>query len=139
MTSRRDRLPQTRHCLLCNLPSTRDDGSLFRHTSRLIRSFAPPVPASAVSEAYFSHTVPNEWTFSPTDVRQKAADKAYTLLSRSNGNLVFSEFGTRRRRSWEVQKLVLEGLMEGEKRFWAEVGGRNGKKGGLIGTSNVSR
>ena len=28
--------------------------------------------------------------------------------------------------------------MEGEKRYWAEVGGRNGKKGGLIGTSNVS-
>jgi len=28
--------------------------------------------------------------------------------------------------------------MEGEKRYWAEVGGRHGKKGGLIGTSNVS-
>jgi len=104
----------------------------------LLRLFPPFFVVPAVSEAYFRHTVPDEWTFSPTDVRQKAADKAYTLLSRSNGNLVFSEFGTRRRRSWEVQKLVLEGLMEGEKRYWAEVGGRHGKKGGLIGTSNVS-
>ena len=32
---------------------------------------------------------------------------------------------------------MLEGLMQGEKRYWAEVGGRKGKKGGLIGTSNV--
>jgi hypothetical protein len=38
-----------------------------------------------------------------------------------------------------VQKEVIEGLREGEERYWNEMGGRGGKKGGLVGTSNVSR
>jgi hypothetical protein len=38
-----------------------------------------------------------------------------------------------------VQKEVIEGLRESEERYWNEVGGRGGKKGGLVGTSNVSR
>lgn len=38
-----------------------------------------------------------------------------------------------------MQKDVIEGLREGEERYWDEVGGRGGKKGGLVGTSNVSR
>jgi hypothetical protein len=92
----------------------------------------------AVSEAYFLHTVPHEWTFSGPRIRSRASDKAYRLLQESQGNLLFSEFGTRRRRSWETQKEVIQGLKEGEERFWKDVGGRQGKKGGLVGTSNVS-
>lgn len=92
-----------------------------------------------VSEGYFLHTVPLEWTHSPTDTRELAASKAYRLLRESTGTVGYSEFGTRRRRSYKVQKEVLEGLREGEGRYWAEVGGRGEKRGGLGGTSNVSR
>ena len=93
---------------------------------------------TTVSEGYFLHTVPAEWTDDPTSTRNLAASKAYRLLSESSGNLVYSEFGTRRRRSYRVQKQVLEGSREGEEKYWKEVGGRQGKPGGLSGTSNVS-
>lgn len=95
--------------------------------------------AITVSEGYFLHIVSHQWHSSPVQTRELASQKAYRLLSESSGNLAFSEFGTRRRRSYEVQKEVIEGLRMGEERYWNEVGGRGGKKGGLVGTSNVSR
>lgn len=74
-----------------------------------------------------------------------AKRKAETLLTESAGNLLFSEFGTRRRRSYRIHEAVVKGLIEGDK-YWAttddgnrvlsENGGK--KSGGLAGTSNVS-
>src|SRR5689334_9155396 len=58
------------------------------------------------------------------------------MLSPPNGitPLIFSEFGTRRRRSFHVQDLVMRGLVEGYEERKA-----TGAKGGVLaGTSNVS-
>jgi nicotinate phosphoribosyltransferase len=66
-------------------------------------------------------------------------------LTESAGNILFSEFGTRRRRSYMVHDAVIKGLIEGDKewattedgkKILAENGGK--KSGGLAGTSNVS-
>ena len=59
-----------------------------------------------------------------------AKSKALSLFSLGTS---ISEFGTRRRRSSAVHKLVLEGLVAGENEYLA--GG--GKTGRLNGTSNV--
>jgi nicotinate phosphoribosyltransferase len=58
------------------------------------------------------------------------------MLSPPNGitPLIFSEFGTRRRRSFHVQDLVMRGLVEG----YEEHKVRGAKGGVLAGTSNVS-
>lgn len=74
-----------------------------------------------------------------------AKQKTLTLLTESAGNILFSEFGTRRRRSYRVHEAVIKGLIKGDrewagtddgKRILAENGGK--KSGGLAGTSNVS-
>lgn len=67
---------------------------------------------------------------------EKAKQKAIALLAPSHPTTpaAFSEFGTRRRRSFQVQDLVLRGLMEG----YEEVKAKGGKHGVLTGTSNVS-
>ena len=66
---------------------------------------------------------------------EKAKEKALALLSPKPPTTpaAFSEFGTRRRRSFEVQDLVLRGLIEGHE----EVKKQGGKHGVLTGTSNV--
>jgi len=70
-----------------------------------------------------------------TDI-EKAKEKAIALLAPNPPTTpaAFSEFGTRRRRSFEVQDFVLRGLIEGHE----EVKSRGGKHGVLTGTSNVS-
>lgn len=73
-----------------------------------------------VSEGYFKH-IDTDWTYDGQ--REKAANKARDLLAHG---CVFSEFGTRRRRSFLSQKLVIEGLVDGA----------NGDSR-LLGTSNV--
>lgn len=103
----------------------------------------------AVSEAYFKF-VDTDWEMDrvqgnqdiPSEsatilmISEKAKEKAIALLSPSAPTTpaAFSEFGTRRRRSFEVQDLVMRGLMDGHE----EVKRRGGKHGALTGTSNVS-
>lgn len=70
-----------------------------------------------------------------TDVVEKAKAKAIALLAPESPTTpaAFSEFGTRRRRSFQVQDLVLRGLIEGHE----ELKANGGKHGVLTGTSNV--
>ncbi|EUC34177.1 hypothetical protein COCCADRAFT_4415 [Bipolaris zeicola 26-R-13] len=79
-----------------------------------------------VSEAYFKF-VETDWN------HEGQVDKAYqkgkALLE---GGCIFSEFGSRRRRDYHTQDLVLQGL-----RRAADEGAKLGWKGKLSGTSNV--
>ena len=67
---------------------------------------------------------------------EKAKGKSLALLSPPSPihPLLYSEFGTRRRRSFQAQDLVMRGLIEGHEEWKA----RGGEIGGLSGTSNVS-
>jgi hypothetical protein len=69
------------------------------------------------------------------DGPEKAKAKAIALLAPKAPTTpaAFSEFGTRRRRSFQVQDLVLRGLIEGHEELKAQ----GGKHGVLTGTSNV--
>lgn len=73
-----------------------------------------------VSEAYFKF-VDRDWTYEGQ--LEKAARKSQFLIEKK---LPFSEFGTRRRRSLNTQRLVIEGIKKGA----------NGSPF-LLGTSNV--
>lgn len=84
-----------------------------------------------VSEAYFKF-VDKEWTIDgklATDdlIAQRAREKSLRLLETG---CVFSEFGTRRRRSLQVQRSVMRGITE------ASIQGAS-FKGKCLGTSNV--
>jgi nicotinate phosphoribosyltransferase len=65
----------------------------------------------------------------------KAKAKSQQLLSPPSPitPLIFSEFGTRRRRSLQVQDIVIKGLVEGFEAYEMDGGG----EGALAGTSNV--
>lgn len=76
---------------------------------------------SLISEAYFRF-VETDW--SHEHQRDLATQKAERLI---NAGCAFSEFGTRRRRDYRTQDLVLQGLISAQ----AEGTGR------LVGTSNV--
>ena len=78
-----------------------------------------------VSEAYFKF-VDTDWVYDGQVEKAKA--KALTLMQHG---LKFSEFGTRRRRSYNTQDLVLKGIMEAV----AEKPEEYSKV--LLGTSNV--
>lgn len=79
-----------------------------------------------VSEAYFKF-VDRDWTYEGQV--EKAYQKGARLLEEG---CIFSEFGTRRRRDYHTQDLVLQGL-----RRAADEGKTEGWKGKLSGTSNV--
>lgn len=65
----------------------------------------------------------------------KAKEKGLAMLQppAPTTPLVFSEFGTRRRRSFQAQDIVIRGLIEAHKQFKD----RGGQQGALAGTSNV--
>jgi nicotinic acid phosphoribosyltransferase len=69
------------------------------------------------------------------DGPEKAKAKAIAVLAPKAPTTpaAFSEFGTRRRRSFQVQDLVLRGLIQGHE----ELKAKGGKHGVLTGTSNV--
>ncbi|KAJ5109409.1 Nicotinate phosphoribosyltransferase [Penicillium angulare] len=81
---------------------------------------------SLTSQAYFMFS-DKDWDYE--DQEEKAYRKGCTLLE--NG-CVFSEFGTRRRRDYHTQDIVMTGLTRA-----AEEAKKNGWKGVLTGTSNV--
>ncbi|CAD1780533.1 similar to Saccharomyces cerevisiae YOR209C NPT1 Nicotinate phosphoribosyltransferase, acts in the salvage pathway of NAD+ biosynthesis [Maudiozyma barnettii] len=78
-----------------------------------------------VSEAYFKF-IDTDWDYEGQV--EKAKQKALTLME--NG-LKFSEFGTRRRRSYHTQQLVLQGIME------AVATNKDKYENILLGSSNV--
>jgi len=85
------------------------------------------VPLMAcLSEAYFS-VVNTDWDY--TGQSELAYEKAKTLLAAS---CTFSEFGTRRRRSYKTQDIVMEAIVRA-----AKDGAQEHGKGKLSGTSNV--
>lgn len=80
---------------------------------------------SILSEAYFL-TVDKRWTYKGQE--ELAYQKAKRLIQ---AGVAFSEFGTRRRRSYHGHDLVLQGLTRGNKEF-----SRQGFRGQLTSTSN---
>ncbi|KAI9810180.1 MAG: nicotinate phosphoribosyltransferase [Pycnora praestabilis] len=78
------------------------------------------------SEAYFKFCN-RDWDYKEQE--EKAYHKGTTLIEHS---CLFSEFGTRRRRDYHTQDLVLQGL-----KLAAEEGKKKDLKGKLMGTSNV--
>lgn len=78
------------------------------------------------SEAYFRF-MDKDWEYDGQE--EKAHDKGMRLLE---GGCIFSEFGTRRRRDYHTQALVIRGLVKASKE-----GQKKGLPGKLSGTSNV--
>lgn len=87
---------------------------------------------SIVSQVYFT-TMDLNWTLRGQRVQAKR--KGEKLI---NSGIRFSEFGTRRRRSYRTQKLVMEGLLEAEREVSATSSNNEDKDiGKVVGTSNV--
>jgi nicotinate phosphoribosyltransferase len=78
------------------------------------------------SEAYFRF-MDTDWTYDGQE--EKAYDKGMRLLK---AGCVVSEFGTRRRRDYHTQALVIRGLIKAKKE-----GEKTGLPGTISGTSNV--
>ncbi|KAF2681333.1 nicotinate phosphoribosyltransferase [Lentithecium fluviatile CBS 122367] len=108
--------------------SDSDLGDFRIHTEGLwVDTILYEIPLLAlVSEAYFKFC-DSDWTYAGQV--EKAFEKGAKLLEEG---CIFSEFGTRRRRDYHTQDLVLQGLRRAE----AEAT-QKGWKGKLTGTSNV--
>ncbi|KAF2264355.1 nicotinate phosphoribosyltransferase [Lojkania enalia] len=105
-----------------------DLGNFSIHTEGLwVDTILYEIPLLAlVSEAYFKFC-DTDWTYEGQ--MEKAHEKGVTMLKEG---CIFSEFGTRRRRDYHTQDLVLQGLRCAE-----DDAKKNGWKGKLTGTSNV--
>jgi len=79
------------------------------------------VPLMAIISELFFQKVDTEWDHNLDNAKKKAYDKGLRL---ADAGLSFADFGTRRRRSLEVQMKVVEGL-------------RDGAKEKFVGTSNL--
>ncbi|KAF8199490.1 nicotinate phosphoribosyltransferase [Pholiota molesta] len=110
------------------IPVTSDDllGRLeIDITGPWVETILWEVPLMAcLSETYFQ-TVAVDWNYDQQD--EIAYAKGKTLLE---ANCHFSEFGTRRRRSFHAQDIVIGGLLRAHKEIPSS--------GGLVGTSNNS-
>ncbi|PSN69836.1 nicotinate phosphoribosyltransferase [Corynespora cassiicola Philippines] len=108
--------------------SDEDLGDFRIHTEGLwVDTILYEIPLLAlVSEAYFKFC-DKDWTHAGQV--EKAYEKGAKLLE---AGCVFSEFGTRRRRDYHTQDLVLQGLRRAEADAIEK-----GWKGKLTGTSNV--
>lgn len=82
---------------------------------------------SILSEAYFRF-VDKHWDY--VGQRLAAKEKGMELLREG---IVFSEFGTRRRRSYHGHKIVMQGLIDARNHLT----GDGTLRGKLTGTSNV--
>lgn len=105
-----------------------DLGDVVVHTQGLwVDTILYEIPLLAlISEAYFKFC-DRDWTYAGQV--EKARRKGAQLLE--NG-CIFSEFGSRRRRDYHTQDLVLQGLRQAQ-----DDAAHNGWKGKLSGTSNV--
>ncbi|KAK9480868.1 Quinolinate phosphoribosyl transferase [Lipomyces japonicus] len=83
-----------------------------------------------VSEAFFKF-VDTDWDL--RDQQSRACSKATRLLQ---SGCSFSEFGTRRRRSFDTQELVMRGLLDAQTQQKKQ-GGHEIATGSFRGTSNV--
>ncbi|KAL2352939.1 nicotinate phosphoribosyltransferase [Cryomyces antarcticus] len=108
--------------------SDEDLGDIELQTKGLwVETILYEIPLLALtSEAYFKFC-DRDWRYEGQT--QEAYHKGLQLLQ--NGCL-FSEFGSRRRRDYYTQELVLRGLMQAQRE-----GSANGLKGKFTGTSNV--
>jgi len=107
--------------------SDADTGALdLAAAGRWVDTILYEIPLLAlVSEAYFRHE-DTDWTHKGQ--AERAAAKGAALLA---AGCVFSEFGSRRRRDYATQELVLRGLVAAQEEAGPEVLGR------FTGTSNV--
>ncbi|KAF2709475.1 nicotinate phosphoribosyltransferase [Pleomassaria siparia CBS 279.74] len=105
-----------------------DIGDFRIHTEGLwIETILYEIPLLAlISEAYFKFC-DKDWSYAGQV--DKAHHKGVTLLEEG---CIFSEFGTRRRRDYHTQDLVLQGLRRAQ-----DEATLNGWTGKLTGTSNV--
>lgn len=95
-------------------------------SSWLTLSHLAQVPLmSIISECYFT-TIDTRWDY--VGQEEQAKQKGKALFT---GGCVTSEFGTRRRRSYKAQDIIMRGLLAADKEF----GGPD--RGRLAGTSNV--
>ncbi|KAJ9115926.1 hypothetical protein QFC22_005069 [Naganishia vaughanmartiniae] len=98
---------------------------------------------SILSEGYFKFD-DTDWKDDLEAVEKLAKEKTFRLMTHSQGSLLFSEFGTRRRRSYKVHEAVIKGLIAGDREWVSSEDGKRAlslKKmaaaSGLAGTSNV--
>lgn len=94
---------------------------------RWVETILYEIPVLALtSEAYFRFC-DKDWDYNQQE--EKAYQKGSSLLE---NRCIFSEFGTRRRRDYHTQDLVMAGLCRA-----AETGQTEGWQGEFSGTSNV--
>ncbi|KAF2667131.1 nicotinate phosphoribosyltransferase [Microthyrium microscopicum] len=106
----------------------RDVGAIhIKVRGKWIETILYEIPLLAlISEAYFKF-VDKDWNYD--NQVENACEKGRQLIQ---AGCVFSEFGSRRRRSYKAQELVIHGLLDA-----AKEGKEKGWKGKLSGTSNV--
>jgi nicotinate phosphoribosyltransferase len=107
----------------------------IRIEGRWLDAILYEVPLMAIiSEVYFT-CIDTRWSM--RGQRSIAKNKGRKLVE---AGIKYSEFGTRRRRSYAIHRLVLEGLLQGEKEALASAstsGSSSSNLGKLTGTSNV--
>ena len=105
-----------------------DVGDINLHTEGLwIETILYEIPLLALTSETYFRFMDTDWTHD--NQHQRALNKGQQLLREG---CIFSEFGTRRRRDYHTQELVLRGLVKS-----AEEGKQKSWLGKLAGTSNV--